>query len=611
MRVENGGLNLRQQGLLSDDQVKSRMARRLLTEMAPSTKASTTGWVDWGAMADLLGTPFDITSIPLSKLEQMRRDPMIAFGLYFRKLPLVRAPWYIKSTDARRAQFVDSSLRRIYGRLVLAYCNSLDYGYSPMAKRFESISPDWDFLDKDDPDAKMAKVWPSSTKAVVWKPFVALNPRHSWPAWNSSGEFNGIYHNRNAPGESHFFKPSGKPDVPQTHALWATNEKDSVFGSLWGYPTTGYAYRYWWAYWYRFGLADRAFEKWADPPVIAYHPVEVGIDESGSKVDYTNEGLILAEKLRSGANVSLPSTPAATMDERPTSMRAWELAQMEVKANFDALNQAFEYLDVQKVRALMVPEQALMEGRGGTSSRNVAGEMGDLLMQAQALVMEEMSDMINRFMIPQILEANFGSGGASCEFHSKGFDPKDIDTLRSIVQGFANANPGELPVDLRGLLDDLGVPTLSVEHMQRKLEEQAAVAAQTLPPGQDATATTAAGPPGQAGVTTTGLYYDPRERIELHDSSLDWTVEVVDQLPVQVDGATAYFDKPRRKLLILEGADLSGLRSQMGESGLLDSEIVSLLLDRMDRMDMKLDDVARTSEPAPNIYVDVIVPERE
>lgn len=578
--------------------MSARTRKRLTTDQGPSTATSSEQWVDWGAMSDMLGQPFDTVNIPLSKLEQMRRDPMIAFGLAFVKLPLIRAPWYIKSTDARRAAFIDNALRQIYGRLILAYCNCLDYGFEGLVKRFEFAEPDWKYIDKDDPEEPEKPVWDGGTQALVWKPFVALNPRHISPGWARDGSFNGIHFRkdtgRSGARASFPFENQKQPDIPLDWALWVTNEKDSVFGSLWGYPRTGYAYRYWWSYWYKFGLSDRAFERWADPPVAVYYPTEVGLDADGKKVVYATEGLNLAEKLRSGANVAMPSDIIASLDGRTSQVRQWEIQQMESKANFDALNQAFEYLDIQKLRALMVPEQSLVEGRGGTSSRNVASEFGDLLQESQAMVMEEIDDTINRFVIPQLLEVNYGSGGASCTKVTTGFDPQDLETMRAIVQGTANATPGRLPVDLRELLERLGIPVLSPARIKAEIDA-AARAAEAAPPPE---VQPGSGGTGAAGVSPSGFYYDDRGVIDLSRSLVKpkgYVIERVEELPVDHDGAAAYFDQDSMTLYVLKDAPESAWKSIM------------LSLDAGEGSET--DGSKQTGQQPVNIYIDNIVPD--
>lgn len=497
----------------------AKRASRLVNERQPTVRTATgDSWVRWAEVASMLGQPHDMGgSIPFSKLEQMRRDPILAFGLSFIKVPLVRAPWYIKSSDPRIAAAVDGALRRIYARFILAYCNSLDYGCSPMVKRFEFDKPDWTYLDnKEDLDAPERKVWTDTTvDMVVWKPFTALNPRYTEPHWTKKGEFNGIDFSPPIGKSSPFFtsgyaKKTGgagrQPDVPLDWALWATNERDSVFGSLWGYPRIGYAFRFWWAYWYRFALADRAFERWSDPPIIGYHPDEMITDSEGNPVDPGLKILDAAERLRSGANVSLPAGVVTSLDERPTSMRTWALEQMKSETNFNAINEAFEYLDVQKLRAVMVPEQALVEGKGGTSSRNVAATFGDLFTEAQAVIKEEIDFHINRYIIPQFIDVNFGPNAARAEIVTTGFDPGDIETMKEVVR-LVGQRDLLREADIKELLTRLGVPTLSYKEMKAREERVAKETEAATPPLVEPT------DGKQAGVNEQGLYYTPPEVI--------------------------------------------------------------------------------------------------
>jgi len=120
----------------------------------------------------------------------------------------------------------------------------------------------------------------------------------------------------------------------------------------------------------------------------------------------------LAERLRSGANVSLPSDGVTSLDgDKVSTLRKWSLEQMKSEVDFTAMNESFDTLEIAKLRAMMVPEQAFLEGKGGTSSRNVASELGDAFEKSLAVVKAEIDDHINRFMIPQLLAANFGEGG--------------------------------------------------------------------------------------------------------------------------------------------------------------------------------------------------------
>jgi hypothetical protein len=506
----------------NDDASIARLKKRLSQNRTVSAEDSSMSWVRWQRQEDFLGQPFSVTKIPLSKLEQMSRDSMISLGLMYAKIPLVRAPWYIKCEDPKIAAFVDGALRRIYGRFILAYCNSFNYGFSAIIKRFEvADNVPWTYVDNSGEQPEEKSVWTDDViKPLVWKEFLALNPRSVVPHWSAGGDFAGIdlfpsMVGDYTSGSAQFpFEPSsgGVADIPLDWSLWATNEKDSVFGSLWGYPRIGYAYRYWWSYWYRYGLADRAFEKWADPPIVVRHPTEVGLDTvSGENVDYGAEALGLAEKIRSGANVSLPSDPVTGLDDRILNMRQWEIDTITTEVNFDALNVAFEYLDVQKLRAILVPEQALIEGKGGSSSRNVAQVFGDLFQEFQAVTMEEIDWHINRYMIPQLVEANFGPNAPIVEKITTGFDPADAEAIQALLVGITNKGAEPLPIDARKSLEKLGVPTLSIDEQNKQMKKAADAAAAAVPPPTP-------GVPGkQATVNQAGLYESVEADVNLSE----------------------------------------------------------------------------------------------
>lgn len=505
--------------------------------IGPTTQESSERWVQWGDMASVLGQPFDSTVISLAKLEQMRRDPMLAFGMMFIKVPIIRATWYIKCEDARVAAAIDGALRPVYGRYVLAYTNSLDYGFSPIVKRFELITPDWKFLDKDNPEAIEQLVWPDKKiKMLAWKAPLTLDPKRARPAFKN-GEFHGIHYSK-MKSSSNSFSMNKVPEIPAAWALWATNERESVFGSIYGFPLLGYAYPYWWDYWFKFRMAERAFERWADPPIEIYHPAETGVDNStGEVINSAVRAQEIAQAYRSGANITFPSTVVTGYDERTTNTREWQAKQMETTVDFQAIRGEFEYLDVMKLRALAVPEQALIEGKGGTSSRNVAAVGMDTFQEAQAVRAAEFADQMNRWVIPQLVEMNFGSAAPKAELVISGFDQQDTETMRDVIRFFGQTDPTTLHVDIRALSERMGLPLMSVEAVHREVEAQARAAAATAPTNVPALG----GTNSSAGVTKAGLYYEPREVIHLSeraeegDTKYDALLLTLDQLGRRID----------------------------------------------------------------------------
>jgi hypothetical protein len=155
--------------------------------------------------------------------------------------------------------------------------------------------------------------------------------------------------------------------------------------------------------------------------------------------------------------------------------------------------------------------------------------------------MQEIDDTINRYVIPQLLEANFGPGGPSCTKITTGFDPADVETMRVVIQAIMNKN-GSIPdVDVREMLKRLGLPLLSPEDTQYKIEQGKIDAELTAAAEYEKQAKFAAlkghKPPQttakfgeQAGVNEDGLYYEGREVIQLSDNERSIFKRITDKI---------------------------------------------------------------------------------
>ena len=268
-----------------------------------------------------------------------------------------------------------------------------------------------------------------------------------------------------------------------------TNQKDNEFGNLYGFPLIGHAYRFWWSYWFLWANLDRAFERMAVPPLVAYHPEGDYIDEdTGERVPYWQIAIEAAERLRSNAIAAVPGTIAtAGLEERGTQQREWEFRFLETPSNnFSAIEQHLSYLDVMKLRACWVPEQAFIEGEGGTSSRNVAAQMAEIFLESQANKWEEIADHINRYILPQLVAVNhpeFVNNGGTVRIIGHGFAQEDVDFLKQIIQLIGQGNPQDLQVDVRTALERVGVPLKTPGQLATEKEQliQEALAAQPPP----------------------------------------------------------------------------------------------------------------------------------
>lgn len=510
------------------------------------------GSVDWAKVKNSLGDPFDDERIPLSRLALMRRDPILSFGMAFIKTPLAKAKWHIDARDnngpnAQVAANVDWTIRRIYASYVFQWSNALDFGFSAIVKRWEKKIPTGTYIDVD-PDTGEKTELPlwneGGIEPIVFKPFIPLRPQNADPVWSNDGEFDGILYTPDGGGEGE----AKKIDV--AHALWATHAKEENFGSIFGYPRLAYAYRYWWSYWFRWAAADRAFEKKADPSTIVRHPSGSYEDEDGNIIPYRDIAQNIGQLLRNGATVTMPSDVyESDLDGKPSSVPMWDIDFTKDAVDFEPFDSSFEYIDIQKLRALWVPEQALIEGGGGTSSRNVAKEMGSSFEESQAVIANQLVETINRWIIPQFLATNFAeflAEGGSATLVMESFGDKDADFRNSIVQYIGQQEEGSKKlssmVDLQKLLEEGGIPLLSFREQQaelKRIENQAATESEPSfvepVPGESVGIV-----PSETGFS----YVQPREVIYLSDDSSSF----VESLPSSVHYSDALVRRAARQL---------------------------------------------------------------
>lgn len=505
--------------LLSDmDPDEQRRVAARIQQLAGSSSNAPTGkgatMTSPVSTLDIVSTRFDNTRIPISRLLLMRRDPIMAFAGFFVLAQLTRARYMMKSVDPQAAAFADNALRRIYGGLVAMFVEKLFYGYQAGVKRFGRSQPDWTYIDPADPSGGERRVWDNgSIQATIWKPFAALHPMAADPIWNDAdGSFNGIrYSPKNIYSRSTFVGTNGdeSQDYDVLQSLWFTNELESVFGSLWGYPRSGYAYRFWWSFWFDWGLADRHFEKDADPPIRVYYPPNKPSIDGRTPRELA---IMIGDRARSNSTIALPGDVIDKMDGTGTSMREWEVDFLRGGGNFEVFKDRFDQVATFMFQAMMIPPDTF-QAKGGTAGYNSTSNLLDAFMLSQKSLMDDLDFVINEYMLPQLLVAN--GFEAKVTKVTKGFDSTDVELAKSLLTGISNANSDILGrIDWNEMLDIVGIPRLSLAEINAKKDLLPA----TAPMRPDEQRPTN---DGMAAVTPGGLYYRPREIIRLADDRRD------------------------------------------------------------------------------------------
>lgn len=413
---------------------------------------------------------FDPEYISLPRLYQMRKDPMIQMGLHYCKFPLIRAKWAIECEDPQIAAALKEIITNVYGAYTRLFLNMLDFGYQAGIKQFAQGELHTSY---EDERGNQQKVWDDDVQPLILEPPLPLPPDYVTPKIEK-GKFAGINSALGVTGSDVESKDDDR-FVPPEWSIWTVNEFEEHFRNYYGYPRTGYAYRYWWSYWFRFHMEDRHFEMDADPALQVRYPKGESAEGRGGVRPNRDIALDIGNDLRGGATIAWPSEVHIDDTGKITTTPLWDASFLEGGENLQAFRESAEYLDVLKLRSVLVPEQALIEGKGGTSSRNAAATYTDVFNESLAETGDQLAAYWNRYLVQQLVEANWGQDAPRATMVMTGFEESDLVLAGELIKLAFTLDPNAIPIKFEDLIRAVNLPVMSVKEQKDRegeLQEQ-------------------------------------------------------------------------------------------------------------------------------------------
>ncbi len=421
----------------------------------------------------------DPTRVSFPFLRRIMRDHGVAMGLYYTESPLLRAQWYMSSDSAQASAFADNLIRPIYGSTASAILRFLWAGFSPAVKNTTTVNPTWTYM----VEGEAKQVWDSTAvDALVYKPLKILAPEACRMTYDDAGRWSGIKWDDYYVGGGGFVVGGSKsPNIDLPHAFWATLGAETVDGDPYGFARCAYCAPIFHMYRYIWTLLAHAFENSADPgPEVSFPKDEQGVDDD----DESNRAaaLRIGRRKRSGSTIAIPSDVYEDYQSRTTNIPKWRINYSEVKTEFVALQNFLGYLETLKFRALMMSEQSLSEGQGGTSSRNVAAVMSSQRDSAQAALMDLVVSVIMDQLVRPAMAINMPWYQGTLEMKTIGFGKEDDDVVRQMFQLAGQTDMTELGIDWRRLTESRGFPMVDHAEHERMRQRMIAQADSTKAP---------------------------------------------------------------------------------------------------------------------------------
>ena len=403
------------------------------------TRFTPTGYVG-GLGRGLLGA-YSPYAVSIETRKRMRLDPQIRLALAAIKAPIMGLAWRAESVDGSLARFVESALEPVWRSLVHSALNAVDFGFQAHEKVWQVND-----VEVEEPKAEGGPRVRTYREVVTYRKLKDLDPASVVILADEMGNFAG------------FRQLSTDVVVPAEKAFVVTFEKE--WGNLYGTSRLDAAYEPW--YWCRvlYASCNRYFERKGDPPIKGHAPAEIRLDEDGNEVNSLDEANAVINSLRAGGTAVFP-------DERDEHGHPrWDFEFLLDDKRADMFLDYIQHLEVMKLRALLVPERVLTQ-EGATGSYALAQEHTDTFLRSEELLIQELLDHINRYLVPQLVFYNFGPAAAPVHITTSGLSRSSRELMKELLLRILDAeraaNEGEPPnlaavIDTVKLLEELNLP---------------------------------------------------------------------------------------------------------------------------------------------------------
>lgn len=484
--------------------------------------------------------------VSIATKKRMRKDPQLRLALAATKSPVLSAPLYFESKSLEAvalcdALFINTGFLKALLRSAL---QAVEFGYAAHEQMWgveSGYEVDWTTPGANGAVETSTKKWPT---LYVPKKAVDLDPSNVTILQDRYGQFAGLVHGMGfgptlgMEQYQELVKASSENLLAPEKAFLFTLNGD--WRNLHGEGRFDWAYDSW--VWKKFAylVANQWYEQKANPPILTRAPTAAArpspvdptaADASFDETDPTT-GLpkperspllamgLVAESLRSGGWASIPSEVFLGPDDKPTTVRAYDLEYLKSQDMHPAFLDWINHLNVMEMRAILVPDGVVETAQhGGAGGRGPAAIAASFAVDIQDEVLTAFVTKVNDEILPQFCRYNGIKDRVT--LRTAGVTEDNRDVLKEIAvnlikgdelleQGFGPVFPGAMTriADREQILRGLNVP-------YKKPDPNAKVPDTLVPLARSAEANAARGQASAPkGSTRTGLALGVRKRGE-------------------------------------------------------------------------------------------------
>lgn len=344
------------------------------------------------------------------QIEAMRNHPVIKFCLQFLKMPLARTPVNVQCDDPEMGAILNAMLEPVVNNYIRQAAQCLDYGFWPAEVRWARRPVQYEI------DGQRYV-----RNCIALKTFKGLKQKNTTIIENDYGGFVGLEYTDGSPVT--LLASEGK-------CLLVINRFEQ--GDRYGISELQAAKQAWDRQTQIENFAIRYYETKSDPiPVVRYDSVNV-YRKGDSVLDAKQVAYELGLSARQGRPIALPSVS----DDKGNPL--WDIKYLEASDRSPLFRNAMEYHDVQLMRALLVPERSLTQSEA-TGSYSMAEAHGSFLIERQEEILDLLVEAINLYVLPRLIEYNFGDTPFTARLVSGGLREADKELSKQVISALMSS----------------------------------------------------------------------------------------------------------------------------------------------------------------------------
>jgi len=355
------------------------------------------------------GSPFipDTSGLSLADYYKMTKDYQVSACINTIAFTIQQIDWDIKCEDQKVRDFLVFAFGKIWNQLIRGISQAYWAGFSPMVKVFTQVENG-----------------PYAGKIII-KKLKDLDPTEIEVSKSKEdGSFEGM--------------KKGTDLISAEYCFWYTFLMKN--GNYYGTYLLEAAYM---PYYYSQVIhlfANRYYERFGEPLVKGMYPEDKKVNYNGDEVDAHDYMADIVKKLRNHSSVTMPST----RDE--SNNPDWVLEYLESNMRGVDFETYLKRLDIEKARAIFVPD--LLFGSGRVGSYKLGDRHTNTFLTLLNSLIGDIKDHIDKYILPQLVDYNF-SKKVDAFWSPEQLGRSNAEMLETIVremirQGMATVNVVEL-----------------------------------------------------------------------------------------------------------------------------------------------------------------------